>query len=118
VLTGYDPAASQDPETKYYWARDRLFFTDPLYDVNYLYAGLLALQYFTDFQRAPDDFSRRYVALLENGFNDTPEHLEQKFLGIDLSNEAALVANASTFIDARTAVLSKLYAGNPRMSRS
>jgi oligoendopeptidase F len=109
VFARYDPASERDADTPLYWARDRLFFTDPLYDVNYLYAGLLALQYFADFEREPTDFSRRYVALLKNGFNAAPAALEKRFLGIDLANEAGLVANASAFLEARTAVLSKLY---------
>jgi hypothetical protein len=60
--------------------------------VNYLYAGLLALQYFSDFERDPAVFSRRYVALLKNGFNDEP----------------ALVANASALIQRRTDLLKAL----------
>jgi oligoendopeptidase F len=109
VFAQYDPRAAQDPATALYWARDRLFFTDPLYDVNYLYAGLLALRYFTDFEQDPASFSKRYVALLKNGFSDTPPALEKRFLGIDLSNEAELVTSAAAFINARTAILSKLY---------
>lgn len=104
----YDPAAVQDPDTPLYWARDRLFFTDPLYDVNYLYAGLLALKYFTDFQRDPSGFSRKYVALLKNGFNDTPAALERRFLGIDLGDESGLVANAAALIEQRTDELERL----------
>jgi len=96
------------PENHLYWAADRLFFTDPLYDVNYLYAGLLALAYFTQFERDPAAFAPRYVALLENGFDDAPAALERRFLGIDLADEAGLVSNAATLIDARTAAL-RLY---------
>ncbi|MGA8574324.1 MAG: M3 family metallopeptidase [Candidatus Cybelea sp.] len=108
IFARYDPASAQDPQTPLYWARDRLFFTDPLYDVNYLYAGLLALQYFADFERNPSGFSRRYVALLKNGFNDTPAVLERRFLGIDLNDEPALVANAGALIEKRTKELQKL----------
>jgi oligoendopeptidase F len=109
VFARYDPAAERSPDASLYWARNRLFFTDPLYDVNYLYAGLLALQYFTDFEHDPRAFSKSYVALLKNGFNASPAALEKRFLGIDLANEAGLVANASGLVDARTAMLAKLY---------
>jgi oligoendopeptidase F len=109
VFARFDPASAQDPDTALYWARDRLFFTDPLYDVNYLYAGLLALQYFVAFQRDPEPFSKRYVALLKNGFSDSPAALEERFLGIHLSDEAGLAANATALIADRTNVLSKLY---------
>ena len=65
VFARYDAAAATDPATRLYWARNRLFFTDPLYDVNYLYAGLLALEYFMRFERDPAGFAPRYVALLK-----------------------------------------------------
>jgi oligoendopeptidase F len=77
--------------------------------VNYLYAGLLAERYFADFERDPNEFAPRYVALLKNGFDDSPAALERRFLGIDLSDERALVENSAMLIDARTAVLEKLY---------
>jgi oligoendopeptidase F len=107
----YDPASSNDPSIATYWARNRLYFSDPLYDVNYLYAGLLALRYFTEYEGRPETFSRHYVALLKNGFNDTPAALEKKFLGIDLGDETGLVADADRFIGARTELLARLYSG-------
>jgi oligoendopeptidase F len=109
VFARYDANSALDPATKLYWARDRLFFTDPLYDVNYLYAGLLAATYFADFKRDPKTFAPRYVALLKNGFDASPAELERRFLGIDLSDEKALVATAASLIDARTDELSQLY---------
>ena len=77
--------------------------------MNYLYAGLLALKYFTQFEADPKSFSPRYVALLKNGFNDSPAALERRFLGIDLSDEKALVADATALIDARSKELAELY---------
>lgn len=119
VFARYDPTSSSDADIPLYWAHDRLFFTDPLYDVNYLYAGLLALQYFADFQRSPATFSNNYVALLKNGFNDTPAALEHRFLGIDLTDENALVVHATTLIDTRTTALARLYGkGTPFNSSS
>ena len=116
TFAAYDPTEAKAADAAFYWARDRLFFTDPLYDVNYLYAGLLALQYFADLQAHPETFPLRYVGLLKNGFNDTPAALEMKFLGIDLSNEAGLVANAAGLIGARTDLLAKLYSnGDPKV---
>ncbi len=108
VFSRYGPGLAKDPDTALYWARDRLFFTDPLYDVNYLFAGLLALQYISDFERDPAGFSPRYVALLKNGFNDSPAALERRFLGIDLDDEPALVAGASDLIEKRTKLLKAL----------
>lgn len=111
VLGRYTPAAALDPEMKVYWARDRLFYTDPLYDVNYLYAGLLALEYLHQLEQDPKDFPARYMALLKNGFTDTPQALEKQFLGIDMGDAAGLVRDASAMIDARTRELQTLYAG-------
>ena len=109
VFSRYDTLSANSPASQLYWARDRLFFTDPLYDVNYLYAGLLALKYFTDLERDSRTFSAGYVALLRNGFDDSPAALERRFLGIDLSDEQALVANAAGLIGLRTRLLAKLY---------
>ena len=111
TLARYTPAPALDPEMKVYWARDRLFFTDPLYDVNYLYAGLLALRYLHAFEQDPKGFPARYVALLKNGFTDTPQALEKRFLGIDMDDADGLVRNAAEMLTTRTAQLQALYAG-------
>jgi oligoendopeptidase F len=110
VFARYEPRSRVDVDSTDYWARDSLYFTDPLYDVNYLYAGLLALRYFTAFEHDPMAFSKNYVALLQNGFTQPPAALERKFLNIDLDDESGLVRNANDFINARTLVLSRLYA--------
>lgn len=111
VLSRYLSAPEMAPEMQVYWAQDSLYYTDPLYDVNYLFAGLLALRYFQDFKEHPNSFPRHYVALLKSGFTDTPQALEKKFLNIDLANTAALVRNANAIIEQRTAVLERLYRG-------
>ena len=106
----YYPPCMVAPQMKAYWARNRLYFVDPLYDVNYLFAGLLAMEYFRQYEADPSGFSARYMALLGNGFDDTPQALERRFLGIDLDHVEALVRNANARIDARAAVLARLYA--------
>ena len=111
VLGRYTPAPALDPEMKVYWARDGLFYTDPLYDVNYLYAGLLALAYLHQLEQDPKGFPARYVALLKNGFNDTPQALEKKFLGIDMDDAEGLVKNASDLLATQSRELRALYAG-------
>lgn len=109
VFGRYSVAPALQPEMRVYWARNRLFYADPLYDVNYLFAGLLALQYLRRFEQDPQGFSKRYVVLLKNGFDDTPQALEKKFLGIDLDDSASLVKDAAGIIDKRTAGLESLY---------
>lgn len=109
VLARYMPQPSLDPRMRVYWARNRLFFTDPVYDVNYLFAGLLALEYVHRLNEDPAGFPARYVALLKNGFKDSPQVLEKKFLGIDLDDTQGLVRNADELIARRAQVLERLY---------
>ena len=110
VLGLYTPHALMADETKAYWARNKLFFIDPFYDVNYLFAGLLALEYLRQFENDPQDFERRYVALQGNGFDDTPAALLKRFMRLDLDDPDALVRGATGLIDARSATLAGLYA--------
>jgi oligoendopeptidase F len=49
-----------------------LMYEDPLYDVNYMYAGLLALKYYQLYSTRPEWFVPRYIALLTNGFTQPP----------------------------------------------
>jgi len=109
VFARYTTAPALAPEMKVFWAANRLYFTDPLYDVNYLFAGLLALEYLHQYEQDPRRFASRYVALLKNGFTDTPQVLERKFLDIDLDDAGGLVGNAAAMISHRTTELSKLY---------
>ena len=71
-----------------------LMYEDPFYDVNYVYAGLLALVYYDLYEENPNDFAKAYSALMENGFDDKPDALLRRSLGIDLSDPAVLVARA------------------------
>lgn len=41
----------------------------------------------------PAGFPAGYVALLQNGFTDSPQVLEKRFLGIDLDDTQTLVRN-------------------------
>ena len=111
VLAHYkaNSAVPVTAELRLSWARNRLYFTDPLYDVNYLFAGLLALNYLDAFERHPRAFAARYVALLKNGFTDTPSALLRQFLGVDLDDPESLARVACTVVEARTTQLKLLY---------
>jgi oligoendopeptidase F len=109
VFAQYRSGAALEPEMRNYWARNRLYFIDPLYDVNYLFAGLLAVQYLQQYEADPKGFSSRYVALLKNGFTDTPQALEKRFLSVNLDDPGPLVGAAAALIDRRTAELRTLY---------
>ncbi len=82
---------SLTPELRTRWAEVSLMFEDPLYDVNYVYGGLLALRYFHLYTVNREDFVPRYVALLKNGFDRPPAQLLREFLGIELSDPSLLV---------------------------
>jgi oligoendopeptidase F len=94
----------QVPSAKANWEATSLAFEDPFYDVNYMYASMLALKYFQLFKEKPDWFLPRYRALLENGFDDTPQHLLGKFLGID-PDSPALLDSAVHVVDGRLRAL-------------
>ena len=60
------------PELRTRWAMVSLMYEDPLYDVNYVYGGLLALKYYDLYTTRREWFVPRYIALLKNGFNQPP----------------------------------------------
>jgi oligoendopeptidase F len=93
------------PELKARWIALELAYEDPLYDVNYVYGGLLALSYYRAWKQDREAFDRAYLALLENGFDDTPQTLLRRFLNIDLSNDAALAATARAVVEQKFASL-------------
>jgi oligoendopeptidase F len=78
------------PELRNRWAAASLMFEDPLYDVNYVYGGLLALKYDQLYSTRREWFVPRYIALLKNGFDQPAEELLKKFLEIDISSPSFL----------------------------
>jgi oligoendopeptidase F len=94
------------PEMKARWESLSLAFEDPLYSVNYMYASMLALRYFQLYEQKPGWFAPRYIALLRNGLDDTPENLLRRFLDIDFDGDA-LLANAVSVVDTRLKALER-----------
>jgi oligoendopeptidase F len=78
------------PELRTRWATVSFMYEDPLYDVNYVYGGLLALKYYDLYTAWREWFVPRYIALLKNGFNQPPAALLNQFLGIDLAGQMLL----------------------------
>jgi oligoendopeptidase F len=78
------------PELRNRWAAVALMYEDPLYDVNYVYGGLLALKYFQLYSADKEQFVPSYIALLKNGFDADPASLLKRFLNIDLSDPSLL----------------------------
>ena len=71
-----------------------LMYEDPFYDLNYVYAGLLALVYLDLYEADPAAFAQKYAALMRNGFDAPPRDLLRSFLGIDLADTEGLTARA------------------------
>jgi oligoendopeptidase F len=107
TLARYSIWPEINPEMKQSWMNIRLMFEDPFYDLNYVYAGLLALAYLDLYQENPRRFGPRYVALLEHGFDATPDELLSKYLGIEL-DETQLTAHAIAALKKRIALRASL----------
>lgn len=96
------------PELRARWIGLDLAYEDALYNVNYVYGGLLALSYYRAWKQDREAFDRAYLALLENGFDDTPDALLGKFLHIDLKDDAALAATARAVVEQKFASLESM----------
>jgi oligoendopeptidase F len=81
------------------WVQPLQFYTWPLYRVNYVYAKLLALQYFDLLRRDPVAFRTNYGALLRNGYDATPDALLERFLRVRLSDTQTLTAGIARVLE-------------------
>src|SRR4051812_22528887 len=63
------------PERRERWIYARLLYNDPLYLVNYLYSGAIALSLFQQFRQEPRSFSARYVRFLKDGYSAVPAEM-------------------------------------------
>jgi oligoendopeptidase F len=97
------------PELRNRWAAVSLMYEDPLYDVNYVDGGLLALKYFQLYSANREQFVPRYVALLKNGFDAPPAALLKQFLNIDLL-DGSILSDDLALLNRR---LDQLEAGAP-----
>ncbi len=90
VDSQFSSFAATTPELRNRWAAVSLMYEDPLYDVNYVYGGLLALKYYQLYMSDHEQFVPRYLALLKNGFDAPPAELLKRFLQIDLRDPSLL----------------------------
>jgi oligoendopeptidase F len=104
VQSEYNIWPANEPELQYFWTGRSLFWRDPLYSVNYLYAGLLAAEFYRAKERDPKHFAQHYVALLANGFTDDPDVLLRRYLGINIHG-TGMVDDAAALIEEKTAAL-------------
>lgn len=97
VDQGYAPSGTAVDGRR--WMQVDLPIEDPLYLVNYLYSGLIALALFDAFERDRAGFGLRYERFLEAGFDDPPLDLVRRRLGIALDRD--LLASGMALLDWR-----------------
>jgi oligoendopeptidase F len=112
ILDQYELFSADEPELRKNWTRKRLLFEDPLYLVNYLYAALVACKFYEMDKANPDDFQRRYNALLREGFDAPAADLIQKNMGLTLDSDE-LLSGALQLMQRQTAELRKTYQSLP-----
>ncbi len=108
VWSRYDRYAATQPQLAHTWITKSLLVEDPLYLVNYLYAGLLATKMFDSVKRDPAGFQQRYGDLLRNGFYAPPEQLLKTFFGRELS-QRELVDDSMNILSQRVQALAEIY---------
>ena len=88
--TQFSAFPANTPELRNRWATLSLMYEDPLYNINYVYGGLLALKYYQLYISDREHFVPRYIALLKNGFDAPPAVLLQHYLSINLFDDSLL----------------------------
>ncbi|KRG48721.1 M3 family metallopeptidase [Stenotrophomonas beteli] len=81
VLARFGQDPERYPQLRNGWIGKRLMYDDPNYLVNYLYAGLLAVQLYVQDQRDPERFRQRYLSVLGEGFDRAPNEQVAQLLG-------------------------------------
>ena len=109
IASRYSTWFGPESERKLAWLQPTQYFTRPLYRLNYVYASLLALRYLDLLHRDPSGFAARYGALLQHGYDASPDALLERFVGIGLS-DPELVAGASRVLETYLKELNVLYA--------
>jgi oligoendopeptidase F len=90
VDSQFSPFPAITVELRNRWATLSLMVEDPLYNINYVYGGLLALKYYQLYAADREHFQPRYIALLKNGFDAPPAVLLRQYLNIDLFDDSLL----------------------------
>jgi oligoendopeptidase F len=90
------------------WSLINEYFAVPLYSVNYVIAQLLALKYYELYTREPQKFIPRYLALMRNGYNASPERLLKEHLDINLQ-DPRLASGISQVVGDKLATFEAVY---------
>jgi oligoendopeptidase F len=108
IYSRYSIWPEKHDELKATWINIGLMYEDPFYDINYVYGALLALAFYEKYNRDPENFVPRYIALMRNGFDAPPEVLLKRFLDIDL-HDPQLVSNSLHLVEEKVNLLEKSY---------
>ena len=108
VWSKYEVWPALEPELAHMWTTRSLMVEDPLYLVNYLYAGLLATKMFDMIKHDPVAFQTHYADLLRNGFYAPPAELLRRFFGRDFSQQQ-LVDDSMGTLQRQIQALADLY---------
>lgn len=104
----FDIWTGRHPELKMRWITNRLFYEDPLYNINYVYGSLLALKYYQLLTEDQGTFVDQYVSLMCNGFTMPPDCLISKFLNFNL-NDPDLLKTAVQILKNKVSSLEEEY---------
>jgi oligoendopeptidase F len=104
VYAKYSMWPARVPQLRRTWQVIPLMYEDPFYNVNYVYAGVLALKYYDLLKKDPNGFPLRFMEMLKNGFDAPPNQLLKHFLSIDLV-DGSLVPDAMAILRQRFEVL-------------
>ena len=110
VFREFDIWTDKHDELKMRWITNRLFYEDPLYNINYVYGSLLALKYYQVYQKAPEAFAASYIAYLSNGFIAPPDVLLDQYFSINL-RDPHLIHEVVQFLGDRVGLLEQEYTG-------
>ncbi|HMK24874.1 MAG TPA: M3 family metallopeptidase [Chitinophagaceae bacterium] len=69
------------------WINKLQFISNPMYRLNYVYAKLLALYYFSLYQQNGQSFIQKYNGLLKNGYDSEPDKILKQFLNISITDK-------------------------------
>jgi oligoendopeptidase F len=110
VMAPYSIWAPATAERTERWIYARLLYNDPLYLVNYMYSGAIALSLFEQLRQDPQGFSARYVRFLKGGYSAPPGEL-LKQIGVDVTDSGLITADFA-LLSSRVAELERLQTMN------
>lgn len=100
----YSIEYERTPERRGIWMLSEGYFMAPMQELNDAYASLLSVRYFQLWRRDPERFRAGYLALLSGGYDDEPDDLLRRHLGIDMT-APGFVAETMAALQAEVAML-------------